>query len=129
MGKLKWVTKSVSFSCQDPPRFTQNISLPSAFRVARFRSPVSGPLTEADGAPRRSGEQSVLIRLRPRAHLPLDPPPVRRPEKATTIVIVMTMIIMILVLRTTYYVLLVTIIMKIMMIIMISIKPQGEPIV
>ena len=106
MGKLKWITKSVSFSCQDPPKFTKNVSLPSAFRVAGFRLPVSGPLTEADGAPRRSGEQSVLIRLRPRAHLPLDPPPVRRPEKATAIMIVIIIImimIMIIVTSTTCY--------------------------
>ena len=36
MGKLKWVTKSVSFSCQDPPKFSQrvsfSVSFPSAFR-------------------------------------------------------------------------------------------------
>ena len=32
MGKLKWATKSVSFSCQDPTKFTKNISFPSAFR-------------------------------------------------------------------------------------------------
>ena len=34
MGKLKWVTRSVSFSCQDPPKFTQSAisaSFPSAF--------------------------------------------------------------------------------------------------
>ena len=36
MGKLKWVTKSVSFSCQDLPKFTKrrqlSVSFPSAFR-------------------------------------------------------------------------------------------------
>ena len=32
MGKLKWVTQSVSFSCQDPPKFTKSVSFPSAFR-------------------------------------------------------------------------------------------------
>ena len=42
MGKLKWVTKSVSFSCQVPLRFTKSVSFPSAFRVTRFRVPVSG---------------------------------------------------------------------------------------
>ena len=58
MGKLKWVTESVSFSCQDPPpKFTKSVSFPSAFRelsvsfpsafrVTRFRLPVSGPLKE-----------------------------------------------------------------------------------
>ena len=61
--KLKWVTKSVSFSCQDPlnsPKasafpqlslsfpsaFPQlSLSFPSAFRVTRFHLPVSGPLS------------------------------------------------------------------------------------
>ena len=37
MCKLKWVTKSVNFSCQDPPKFTNRVSFPSAFRVTRFR--------------------------------------------------------------------------------------------
>ena len=36
MGKLKWVTKSVSFSCQDPPKCTKSLSFPSAFRVYPF---------------------------------------------------------------------------------------------
>ena len=45
MGKLKWVTKNVSFSCQDPNKFTKSVSFPSAFRVTRFRFAVSGPLT------------------------------------------------------------------------------------
>ena len=31
MGKLKWVTKSVSFSCQYPPNFPKSVSFPSAF--------------------------------------------------------------------------------------------------
>ena len=31
MAKLKWVTKSVSFSCQDTPKFTKSVSFPSAF--------------------------------------------------------------------------------------------------
>ena len=47
MGKLKLVTKSVSFSCQDPPEFTNSVSFPSAFRITRFRLPVSGPLIGA----------------------------------------------------------------------------------
>ena len=48
MGKLKWVTKSVSFSCQDPPpKFARGVSFPSAFRVTRFSLPVSGPLSGA----------------------------------------------------------------------------------
>ena len=45
MDKLKWVTKSVSFSYQDHTKFTQSVSFPSAFRVTHFCSPVSGPLT------------------------------------------------------------------------------------
>ena len=32
MGLLKWVTKSVGFSCQDPPEFPKSVSFPSAFR-------------------------------------------------------------------------------------------------
>ena len=31
MGKLKWVTKSVSFSCQDPPNFTKGSALRQLF--------------------------------------------------------------------------------------------------
>ena len=27
MGKLKWVTKGISFSRQDPPKFTKSVSL------------------------------------------------------------------------------------------------------
>ena len=50
MGKLKWVTESVSFSCQDTPKFTKSVSLPSAFRVTRFRLPVSGPLRAGKAA-------------------------------------------------------------------------------
>ena len=56
MGKLKWVTKGVSFSYQDSPEFTKSVSFPPAFRqlsvsfpsafcVTRFRLPVSGPLS------------------------------------------------------------------------------------
>ena len=44
MGKPKWVTKSVSFSCQDLLNFTKSVSFSSAFRDTRFRLPVSGPL-------------------------------------------------------------------------------------
>ena len=33
MGKLKWVTKSVSFSCQEPPKFTKSVS---PFSLTRF---------------------------------------------------------------------------------------------
>ena len=47
MGKLQWVTKNVSFSCQDPPKFTQSVSFMPTFRVTGFRLPVSGPLTFA----------------------------------------------------------------------------------
>ena len=32
MGKLKWVIKSISFSCQDSPNFANSVSFPSAFR-------------------------------------------------------------------------------------------------
>ena len=45
MGKLKWVTKSDSFSCQYLSRFTKSVSFPSAFRVTLFRLSVSGPLS------------------------------------------------------------------------------------
>ena len=31
MGKLKWVTTNVSFSCQDPPKFSKSVIFPSAF--------------------------------------------------------------------------------------------------
>ena len=48
MGKLKWVTKSVSFSCQDPPKLSKSVSFPLAFRVTRFRLPVSGPLSNEE---------------------------------------------------------------------------------
>ena len=45
IGKLKWVTKHISVSCQDPPpKFNNGVSFQSAFRVTRFRLPVSGPL-------------------------------------------------------------------------------------
>ena len=43
MGKLKWVTKNIGFSCQDPPKFTKRVSFPPAFRATRFRLPISGP--------------------------------------------------------------------------------------
>ena len=40
------MTNIVSFSCQDPPpKFTTIVSFPSAFRVTRFRIPVSRPVT------------------------------------------------------------------------------------
>ena len=32
MGKLTWVTKSVSLSCKDPPKFSKSLSFLSAFR-------------------------------------------------------------------------------------------------
>ena len=41
MGKLKGVTKNVSFSCQDPLNSTKA----SALRVTRFRLTVGGPLS------------------------------------------------------------------------------------
>ena len=47
-GKLKRVTESVSFSCQDPTKCQKrqlSVSFPSAFCLTRFRLPVSGPLT------------------------------------------------------------------------------------
>ena len=48
MGKLKWVIESISFSCKDtltsPHQMRQlSVSFPSAFRVTRFRLPVSLP--------------------------------------------------------------------------------------
>ena len=45
MGKLKWVTKSVSCRARTP-KFTKNVSFLSAFRVTSFRLPVAGPLTK-----------------------------------------------------------------------------------
>ena len=33
------------FFVPGPPKFTNNTSFPSAFRVTRFHLPVSGPLT------------------------------------------------------------------------------------
>ena len=36
MGKLKWVTNSVSCLCQDPTKLTQCVSFPSAFSCYPF---------------------------------------------------------------------------------------------
>ena len=37
MGKLKWVTKNISFSCQDPPKFTKSVSFSCyPFSLSRF---------------------------------------------------------------------------------------------
>ena len=37
--KLKWATKSVSFSCQDTPKFPKSASFPSALRQLSVSSP------------------------------------------------------------------------------------------
>ena len=36
MGKLKWATKSISFSCQDPPKFTKSVSKSVRFSCYPF---------------------------------------------------------------------------------------------
>ena len=52
MGKLKWVTKSVSCSCQDPPEIHQkrqlSVSFPSAFRQLFMLPAFACPFRDMD---------------------------------------------------------------------------------